>query len=108
DSLLSWPTLNHYEQHDRLLTQRNPNGFVPGEAAGALLLGAPNAGTNELVCTGIGFGLEPAPIASEKPVRAEGLTQAIKATLLDANCQMHDIDFRITDASGEQYYFKET
>ena len=41
DSLLCWPTLSHYELEDRLLTARNSNGFMPGEAAGALLVGAP-------------------------------------------------------------------
>ena len=59
------------------------------------------------VCTGIGFGVESAPIGSGEPLRAEGLTQAIKACLADAGCQMHDVDFRITDLSGEHYYFKE-
>ena len=107
DSLLSWPTLSHYEQEDRLLTARNSNGFMPGEAAGALLLGQPSGQAGELLCTGIGFAREPAPIDSEEPLRAEGLSQAIKAALADAGCQMHDIDFRITDISGEQYYFKE-
>jgi len=34
DSLLSWPTLSHYERADRLLTESNSNGFMPGEGAG--------------------------------------------------------------------------
>jgi 3-oxoacyl-[acyl-carrier-protein] synthase-1 len=106
DGLLSWPTLSVYERNDRLLTGRNSNGFMPGEAGGALLLSQPS-GAPELICTGIGFGMEHAHIDSEEPLRAEGLTRAIKAALLDAGCQMHDLDFRITDISGEQYYFKE-
>jgi 3-oxoacyl-[acyl-carrier-protein] synthase-1 len=108
DSLLTWPTLSHYEQRDRLLTPRNSNGFMPGEAAGALLLGKSTGRRDELLCTGIGFGTETAHIDSEAPLRAEGLSQAIKAALADAGCQMHDMDFRITDNSGEQYYFKES
>jgi 3-oxoacyl-[acyl-carrier-protein] synthase-1 len=108
DSLLSWPTLSHYEQQDRLLTETNSNGFIPGEAAGALLVSAPQGHAGELLCTGIGFGREAAHIDSGAPLRAEGLCQAIKASLADAGCQMHDMDFRITDNSGEQYYFKET
>jgi 3-oxoacyl-[acyl-carrier-protein] synthase-1 len=31
DSLLSWPTLSHYDSHHRLLTSSNSNGFMPGE-----------------------------------------------------------------------------
>lgn len=107
DSLLSWPTLSHYEQEDRLLTERNSNGFMPGEAAGAMLVGPPQMIAGELLCTGVGFAIEAATIASGEPLRAEGLSQAIKSSLAEAGCAMHDMDFRITDNSGEQYYFKE-
>jgi 3-oxoacyl-[acyl-carrier-protein] synthase I len=107
DSLISWPTLSHYEREDRLLTQSNSNGFMPGEGAGALLIAGSNGGMSELLCTGIGFSREVAHIESGKPLRAEGLTQAIKNALSDARCEMHHMNFRITDLSGEQYYFKE-
>ena len=107
DSLLSWPTLSHYEQQDRLLTERNSNGFMPGEGAGALLVGVVEGRAGELVCSGIGFGSEEAHIESGEPLRGDGLSQAIKAGLSEAGCQMHDMDYRITDNSGEQYYFKE-
>ncbi|HXF46507.1 MAG TPA: hypothetical protein VNK91_10355, partial [Burkholderiaceae bacterium] len=106
DTLLTWPTLSHYERNDRLLTARNSNGFMPGEGAGALLIEAP-AGGAELLCTGIGFGVESAHIDAGEPLRADGLTAAIKAALADAGVEMHDLDFRITDIAGEQYYFKE-
>ena len=107
DSLLSWPTLSHYEREDRLLTARNSNGFLPGEAAGALLVQAAAGKAGELVCSGIGFGREAAHLDSGDPLRADGLAQAIKSALADAGCAMHDMDYRITDVSGEQYYFKE-
>ena len=107
DSLVSWPTLSHYEREERLLTASNSNGFMPGEGAGALLVGADRGAADELLCTGIGFGRETAHIDSGEPLRAEGLSLAIKAALTDAGCAMHDMDFRITDLSGEQYYFKE-
>lgn len=117
DSLLSWPTLGHYEREGRLLGERNSNGFIAGEAAGALLVGLAGSGTagaetgqpgtGELLCRGIGFANEAATIQSDEPLRAEGLMQAIKATLAEAGLAMHDIDYRITDLSGEHYYFKE-
>lgn len=106
DSLLTWPTLTVYESTERLLTPRNSNGYVPGEAAGALLIGRPT-GEHELACTGIGFSLEQAHIDSGEPLRADGLTRAMKTALAAARCEMHDLDFRITDLSGEQFYFKE-
>jgi len=107
DSLLNWPTLSHYEREDRLLTTRTSNGFMPGEAAGALLVEAAAGKAGELVCSGIGFGREAAHLDSGEPLRADGLSQAIKLALVDAGCAMHDMDYRITDVSGEQYYFKE-
>ncbi len=106
DSLLSWPTLSHYEWRHRLLTPLNSNGFMPGEGAGALLVSQVGA-VPQLHCTGIGFGMEKAHIDSEEPLRADGMTHAIKAALSDAGREMHDMDFRITDLSGEHYYFKE-
>lgn len=107
DSLLSWPTLSHYEYGDRLLTEANSDGFMPGEGAGALWIGGVNKREAQMLCTGIGFGVEPACIGSGQPLRAQGLTEAIKACMDDADRQFHDMDFRITDNSGEHYYFKE-
>ncbi|RKT46296.1 hypothetical protein [Thiocapsa rosea] len=106
DSLLTWSTLSAFEQENRILTPGNSNGFLPGEGAGALLVGRPDHGA-EMLCTGIGFGVEKAHIDSGAPLRAEGLATAIRCALGDAGCEMHDLDFRITDLSGEQYYFKE-
>jgi 3-oxoacyl-[acyl-carrier-protein] synthase-1 len=106
DSLLNWPTLQAYDAARRLLTEENSNGFIPGEGSGALLV---NAAGNvpSLVCTGIGRAVEAATIEKEEPLRADGMTQAIRAALSEAGCHFHDLDFRVTDLSGEQYYFKE-
>jgi 3-oxoacyl-[acyl-carrier-protein] synthase-1 len=116
DSLITWPTLGPLEREGRLLTERNSNGFMPGEAAGALLLGrAASTGSSqqaaasggELVVAGLGFAGEAAHIASDEPLRGDGLASAIRAALEDAGAAMHDIDYRIADVSGEHYYFKE-
>jgi 3-oxoacyl-[acyl-carrier-protein] synthase-1 len=106
DSLLSWPTLKAYEGNERLLTSGNSNGFIAGEGAAALVVGPAQAGA-QLCLSGLGFATEPASVDSEQPLRGEGLAQAIKAALADAGCDMRDLDFRITDLSGEQFYFKE-
>ena len=106
DSLLTWPTLSAYAHDDRLLTPNNSNGFIPGEAAGAVLVAAPHD-VAELRCIGIGFAVEKANVDSGEPLRGDGLTLAIKDALVDAGCELHDIDYRIADLSGEQYYFKE-
>jgi 3-oxoacyl-[acyl-carrier-protein] synthase-1 len=106
DSLLTWRTLSVYERNRRLLTSNNSNGFMPGEGAAALLVAPPGKGP-QLLCVGLGLASEPATIDSEQPLRADGMAHAIRAALADAGCEMHDLDFRITDISGEQYYFKE-
>lgn len=106
DSLLSWPTLRELDARRRLLTQANSNGVIAGEGAGAVLVGRPTA-SPQLLIEGIGFGTEACHIDTDEPLRAEGLTHAIKNALGDARREMHDLDFRITDIGGEQYYFKE-
>jgi 3-oxoacyl-[acyl-carrier-protein] synthase-1 len=106
DSLLNAETLDYYQRQDRLLTSTNSNGFMPGEAAGALLMARPIQ-RGRLSCAGIGFGVERSTINSEQPLRAHGLSQAIRNALAEAGCEMRDIDMRVTDLSGEHYYFKE-
>lgn len=106
DSLIQGASLVHYEQARRLLTESNTDGFMPGEGAGALLVGMPGDAPG-LHCTGLGFASEPAYIDSGEPLRAEGLTRALRQAIDEAGVAMHDMDFRIADVSGEQYYFKE-
>jgi 3-oxoacyl-[acyl-carrier-protein] synthase-1 len=106
DGLLSWPTLKHYLELDRLLGEENSNGFLPGEGAGALLITA--AGPRDaLRCIGIGSGTEPAPLMSGVPLRGDGLTAAIKQAMQECGLSIDALDFIVADISGEQYFFKE-
>jgi 3-oxoacyl-[acyl-carrier-protein] synthase-1 len=108
DSLLVGATLRAFESEHRLLTSRNSNGFIAGEAGAALLVGHPHAGRQRpLLCVGMGVGDEPATLASERPLRGDGLAQAFRAALGEAGAAPADVDYRITDANGEQYWFKE-
>jgi 3-oxoacyl-[acyl-carrier-protein] synthase-1 len=106
DSFLSARTLEAYHAVHRLLTKRNSDGFIPGEAGAATLIGPEGSG-GVVRCTGIGYGAEPAPIGSGEPLRADGLVQAFRAALADAGWDLGQVDYRITDVSGEQYGFKE-
>jgi 3-oxoacyl-[acyl-carrier-protein] synthase-1 len=90
---------------DRLLGSHNANGFIPGEAAAALLVGAASGGP-EFVCTGLGLGEEPMP-CNNAGVLGLGLAGAIQAALGEAGLGMHELDFRISDAAGEQRSFRE-
>jgi 3-oxoacyl-[acyl-carrier-protein] synthase-1 len=105
DSFLTAATLTAYDRDTRLLTKTNSNGFIPGEAAAAVLLAYATVGP--LLLRGLGFAREPAPFASGRPLRAEGLVQAMRAALGDAGIALKDCDHRIADLNGEQYRFKE-
>jgi len=107
DSLLVGSSLAYFEEKERLLTSNHSNGFIPGEAGAALVVEPYLGQKNQLVCTGLGFGVEKAHVYSEEPLRADGLTAAIREALDDAGHGESLLDFKITDLSGEQYYFKE-
>jgi 3-oxoacyl-[acyl-carrier-protein] synthase-1 len=107
DSLLSWPALRTYVAADRLLCEHQSDGLIPGEGAGALWVSAEPGSMGAAVLEGVGFAMESPMGATDRPLRADGLTHAIKSALTDAGREMHDVDFRISDLSGEQYFFKE-
>jgi 3-oxoacyl-[acyl-carrier-protein] synthase-1 len=106
DSLLSAATVSAHQKASRLRYARNSNGFMVGEAAGAVLVGAPQA-ANDVQCTGIGFGIEEAHIDSELPLRADGLRKAMSQALDAAGVSIEQCPIRLSDLSGEHYYFKE-
>ena len=108
DTMLSGATLAYYEEKERLLTRGNSDGFIPGEAGAAMLVES-GLGRSDgvLLCEGLGFSVETAHVDSGEPLRAAGLTAAINAAMQEAGCEMGELDFRITDVSGEQYHFKE-
>jgi len=106
DSYLLASTLAAYEEKARLLTSQNSNGFIPGEAAAAILVG-PGIAKADLLCYGIGTGLEKSTIESEEPLKADGLVQAFSTAFQDAQRGYEHVDYRLTDANGEQYWFKE-
>src|SRR5206468_731934 len=63
DSYLCAKALPSYESLQRVLTSDNSNGFVPGEAASAVLVAPPSGdASGELLCTGIGISHEQSTI----------------------------------------------
>ncbi len=108
DSYLVAESMTAYQDQGRLLTNVNHDGFIPGEAGTAILVGsAIEAIGSSIFCLGIGKGQERATVLSEEPLKADGLVVAINAALADSNCAISNLDYRITDTNGEQYYFKE-
>lgn len=108
DSFLQQEVVEAYMDQRRIMTKTNSNGFFPGEAGAAVLVGPAGSGKNgELRILGMGFGNEPATIASDAPMRGAGMTEACRYALGEAGVAMHDMSCRNTDLNGEHYKFKE-
>lgn len=108
DSYLSSRAVSHYLGDERLLVEGNANGFIPGEAAGAILCS--KAGTGALSLTGLGLTREPAPIYNEdaRPLRGDGMTSAYSEAFSEGGIDMAALGYRISDLIGEQFWFKQT
>jgi 3-oxoacyl-[acyl-carrier-protein] synthase-1 len=109
DSYLSARSLNWLDQHARLKTADNSDGVIPGEAAAAILVHNKlnSADQISVEVVGLGFANESAHVLSEEPLFAHGLTAATRMALAEASIDMHLVDFRISDVTGESYGFKE-
>jgi 3-oxoacyl-[acyl-carrier-protein] synthase-1 len=108
DSFLEQSVVVAYMNQRRIKTKSNSNGFTPGEAGSAVLVTRTGESRKpELKILGVGFGREPATIASTEPMRATGQVAACRNALTESGISMHEIAYRNTDLSGEHYKFKE-
>jgi len=106
DTFVRRMTVYAYLEDSRILTPENSNGFSPGEAGGALLIQA-KPGPSQLEILGLGFARDSATLDSGEPLRAAGLTEAVRNALQDAGMDMTEVSYRITDLNGERHKFKE-
>ena len=108
DSFVRQDVIEVYLERRRILTPINSNGFSPGEAGTACLVGRPSKTQNdELRILGTSITREEATIETEKPLRAEALTQAYSEAFSSSGLSIFEMDYRITDLNGEHYKFKE-
>jgi 3-oxoacyl-[acyl-carrier-protein] synthase-1 len=108
DSFLDAATIEHFVQAQRILCSTNPDGFIPGEAGAAIILSAKAGKDAALWIEGVGQAHEEAsPEGGETPLRAQGLTQALRHAIEDAGSQIADYTFHASGVSGEQWHFKE-
>jgi 3-oxoacyl-[acyl-carrier-protein] synthase I len=108
DSLLQQELVEYYLEKRRILTPMCSNGFSPGEAGSAVLVGpVGNSPEGEIQILSIGMAREKAVIESDEPLRGEGLAEAIGLTLRGAALAIEEVDYRITDLNGEHFKFKE-
>ncbi|OAP34579.1 3-oxoacyl-ACP synthase [Sinorhizobium glycinis] len=108
DSYLTAEAVAHYLAHDRLLTPDNPNGFIPGEAAAAVL--CTRSQNSGFLLFGLGLAREQAFIYNpgDLPLRGDGMTSAYRAAFDEASIEMNRLGYRIADLIGEQFWFKQS
>lgn len=110
ESFLRQVLVAHYIEQERLLCGTNSNGFIPGEAACAVVVGrAEDFSGPRLLISGVGTGQEPGQAGgtAASPVMGEGLTRALRTALSEAGLEYHQINTSISDLNGERFKFKE-
>ena len=112
DSLLNNATLSQYGgglygENRRLLGDEHSNGFIPGEAATAILLSTSKDDLSVSI-SGIGEGQESATLDNKEEVlKGNGIADAIKEASKDSGVEIHNTAFRVSSVSGEDYFFTE-
>lgn len=108
DTYLNRATIIEHLAAQRLLATDIRAGFIPGEAAGALLVMRTDALNGvELRVFGHGLGTELALRDNAAPLRADGVTQAVQSALDAATSTIDELSVLISDASGEDYSFEQ-
>jgi 3-oxoacyl-[acyl-carrier-protein] synthase-1 len=108
DSYLTAASIAHYAGDGRLLAPDNPDGFIPGEAAAAVLCG--RSRDNGFGLYGLGLAREIASIynADDLPLRGDGMSSAYNMAFRETGIEMNRLGYRISDLIGEQYWFKQS
>jgi 3-oxoacyl-[acyl-carrier-protein] synthase-1 len=109
DSYINASSLFWLDQNWRLKRARHTDGVIPGEAAAVVFVrhqGSDGPATQAEVI-GLGFGREAAPVLSEEPLLGSGLADATRSALAEAGWGFHEVDFRLSDVTGENYGFRE-
>ncbi len=113
DSLLDVADIQHYLRQRRLLSSQHSDGFIPGEAAVALVLrrwSAEAPGTPAgavLAVQGLAEAQETASFESDEPNHGKGLAKAIRAALAEAGLEAHQVHHRIGTSAGESFFMDE-
>jgi 3-oxoacyl-[acyl-carrier-protein] synthase-1 len=110
DSYLTAGTITHYFTENRLLVPDNPDGFIPGEAAAAILCRATGPSSTGLRLRGLGLSRERAFVYNpdDLALRGDGMTAAYATALKQTGIPMHRVGYRMADLIGEKYFFKQS
>lgn len=106
DSYLLDGRMGYYDEQWRLKSERNPMGFMPGEAAAMILVETHSHATARqqkplIQLSGFGLDQESNSIDSVKSSTGQGLSQAIEAALSTSGIE--SINWLYSDLNGESY-----
>jgi 3-oxoacyl-[acyl-carrier-protein] synthase I len=106
DSLVNRRDAERLSAAGRLHEQGNPQGAVPGEGAGALLLSLSGSGEHAPIAQVLGVGVdrEEDSALGERHAVGQGLASALTKAVRDAACAESQISFRVSDMNGERYH----
>jgi 3-oxoacyl-[acyl-carrier-protein] synthase-1 len=124
DSYLTGQSVAHYLGLNRLLVPGNANGFIPGEAAAAIVCtlagpgaspGASPGGGPGLRVAGIGLAREDAFLYNGRdeggldlPLRGDGMARAYTQALEEAGVKLSQVGLIAGDLSGEKFFFQQS
>lgn len=113
DSYLLPETLALLCEQRRCLGPGQPEGFVPGQAAAALLLmrgdfeSDADAFPEQLYFAGTGLAQEAALLGNDVPHTGQALTQALRLACANGAQDIASTDLVLADLSGEAFYAEE-
>jgi 3-oxoacyl-[acyl-carrier-protein] synthase-1 len=107
DSYLNAADIGSLLHEGRLFVPGNRNGFIPGEAASAVLLRPAPLSAPGLHVRGVGVDHEAGRHDGSVPSRGQGLSRAIRAACEMASLTPAALQFRASDHNGEQFFANE-
>lgn len=103
DTYLDSPHIRWLQRSQRLKRPNNPDGLIPGEAAGFVALGDTDPSSSAPVrVVGIGLVDSRRTAAIDGAVRGTDITSAMRTSLERAGVADKEIAFEVTDMTGER------
>jgi len=111
DSLLGADDIHEGLLERRVLSTGASDGYVPGEAAGCVLVTRPAerpvGAASCLFVAGLGTSSESCTLAARRRSTGVGLSTAIRQALGQAGVSAHEVHARFADVTAEPYFFEE-